>query len=239
MLKSAFVAATVLASMTTAASAQLGYTVSATGTVSQVYASTSTSNGAIKVGDPFSATISFDTAAVVSNLTDTNGDQSGVFAVPLIYTFSAGQFAISGTYSNFDLVIFNDHNFSSAFTGDSVGFTFQGPLSTNTPFTFSAPGAYTSFNLSGYDTTSATLPDVNLSEVTQLDEFPTKYAQLGFTNSTFTDSAFINATINSFVVSQFGAVPEPATWAMMILGMGVIGFMMRRRKATTRFSYAA
>jgi hypothetical protein len=27
-----------------------------------------------------------------------------------------------------------------------------------------------------------------------------------------------------------GAVPEPATWAMMILGMGAVGFAMRRRK---------
>lgn len=26
-----------------------------------------------------------------------------------------------------------------------------------------------------------------------------------------------------------GAVPEPATWAMMILGMGVVGYAMRRR----------
>lgn len=35
------------------------------------------------------------------------------------------------------------------------------------------------------------------------------------------------------------AVPEPATWAMMILGMGLIGFAMRRRqKVTTRISYA-
>jgi hypothetical protein len=28
-----------------------------------------------------------------------------------------------------------------------------------------------------------------------------------------------------------GAVPEPATWAMMILGMGLIGFAARRRRA--------
>lgn len=37
-----------------------------------------------------------------------------------------------------------------------------------------------------------------------------------------------------------GAVPEPATWAMMILGMGMAGAMMRRRqKVTTRITYAA
>ena len=35
------------------------------------------------------------------------------------------------------------------------------------------------------------------------------------------------------------AVPEPATWAMMLLGFGVIGFGMRRRQSTrTRVTYA-
>ena len=35
-----------------------------------------------------------------------------------------------------------------------------------------------------------------------------------------------------------GAVPEPATWAMMIGGMGMIGGAMRRRKVSTKVSFA-
>lgn len=36
------------------------------------------------------------------------------------------------------------------------------------------------------------------------------------------------------------AVPEPATWGMMILGMGAVGYAMRRRqKVATKVSYAA
>lgn len=37
---------------------------------------------------------------------------------------------------------------------------------------------------------------------------------------------------------NFGAVPEPATWAFMILGFGLIGGALRRRKATVRMAYA-
>jgi hypothetical protein len=40
-----------------------------------------------------------------------------------------------------------------------------------------------------------------------------------------------NVTIGNSV-NALTAVPEPATWAMMILGMGAVGFAMRRRRAT-------
>ncbi len=32
------------------------------------------------------------------------------------------------------------------------------------------------------------------------------------------------------------AVPEPASWAMLIAGMGIVGFAMRRRKTTVAFA---
>ena len=35
-----------------------------------------------------------------------------------------------------------------------------------------------------------------------------------------------------------GAIPEPATWAMLILGMGAIGATMRRRQQAVRVTYA-
>ena len=52
--------------------------------------------------------------------------------------------------------------------------------------------------------------------------------------------AIDNLRIGSAAVTA--AVPEPATWAMMLIGFGAIGFAMRRRKANSfsqniRFSY--
>jgi hypothetical protein len=36
---------------------------------------------------------------------------------------------------------------------------------------------------------------------------------------------------NPFFIRQSGVVPEPATWAMLITGFGLVGFAMRRRKS--------
>ena len=51
---------------------------------------------------------------------------------------------------------------------------------------------------------------------------------------------FQDADLPGLVAQQFAAaVPEPASWAMMILGMGAIGLAARRRtRQTTRVTYA-
>lgn len=49
----------------------------------------------------------------------------------------------------------------------------------------------------------------------------------------------VNTGLAQFSGSVSAAVPEPATWALMVLGVGMIGFGMRRRQqATTRVSYS-
>ncbi len=54
----------------------------------------------------------------------------------------------------------------------------------------------------------------------------------GFTLSSDTDFA-----LGDFYTG--GAVPEPASWALMIFGFGAVGVSMRRAKVRTRVGYAA
>lgn len=47
-----------------------------------------------------------------------------------------------------------------------------------------------------------------------------------------------NGSVLSVAPLATGAVPEPATWAMMLAGFGAVGFVMRRRqRQTVRYSF--
>lgn len=54
-------------------------------------------------------------------------------------------------------------------------------------------------------------------------------------------SATFSSTQAAFEIDDLAAaVPEPGTWAMMMGGLGLVGFAMRRRrKVTTRVAFAA
>ena len=53
-----------------------------------------------------------------------------------------------------------------------------------------------------------------------------------------TDADFVD--IQQLRIGGFdaSAVPEPATWGMMIFGLGAVGASMRRRKLSTKISFA-
>jgi hypothetical protein len=46
----------------------------------------------------------------------------------------------------------------------------------------------------------------------------------------YTENTYINGTVNTLTI---GAVPEPSTWAMMILGFLGLGFIAYRRSGST------
>lgn len=65
--------------------------------------------------------------------------------------------------------------------------------------------------------------------------FTSNSVTFSFADQRLPAATYINATF------QTAAVPEPATWALMILGMGAVGFAMRRRNnsatnVTVRFA---
>jgi hypothetical protein len=88
-----------------------------------------------------------------------------------------------------------------------------------TLFTVSGNGSnfFNAIATNGEFITNVTLTGVNLADIGQV--------RLG--------------GVGSFGGNVPGAVvPEPATWAMMIMGFGGVGALMRRRRHATRLAFA-
>lgn len=43
---------------------------------------------------------------------------------------------------------------------------------------------------------------------------------------------------STLFITTFSAVPEPTTWLLMIAGVGLVGWQLRRRRQTVKVSYA-
>jgi hypothetical protein len=177
---------------------------------------------AVAIAIPASASaVTIDFTSLANGTAVTNQYPGVVFSLQG-GTFSAGDPVVSfGGLSNTASGAYPTANFLNA--------SFTAPVS-NVSFTFenygdngaSAYFAYDSSNMlldTGYlgDVAGFTLVTVNASNV----------ALLQFSNGTGGQSNW------QFAVGElsFGAVPETATWAMLIAGFGLVGATMRRRRA--------
>ena len=115
---------------------------------------------------------------------------------------------------------------------------FSSPLSVKFAGTTNAFSFANVSNSSG--TANAFGTDGSLLQTINFSGFPTTvaFATTGINSISFSSTGQFGVDNFSFGDVQ-GAVPEPATWMMMLLGMAGIGFSMRRKKDTTlRVRYA-
>ncbi len=136
-----------------------------------------------------------------------------------------GTSALNGAFTaTLRLSVFNGT--ITAITGTRNGLAVTG-LSNYAAATqhFSPTAPYTDFGGFSYDVVGS--PSYNVFYDGSLGEL----------NSVDSPNGFVvnESRFTSFAVA---AVPEPATWGMMILGFGVIGGAMRRRAARVRTAVA-
>jgi hypothetical protein len=95
---------------------------------------------------------------------------------------------------------------------------------------------YTAANLGGF---SAYWDNNMLADTTGMQLYTGKTSSPAFAPGSYSLTGYTNETGGTLNIrSVNAAVPEPATWALMILGMGAIGVTMRRQKVTTTVYYA-
>lgn len=141
----------------------------------------------------------------------------------------------------------NFFNPSTATIGNGVEFTYQDAANLDT-------ADFTGTSLTIKDVTS---PNSNAAQffMSFTSNVAGFFDNAAFSNNGFGGSFVVNGNTLTFTAPQFntsgtrtsvitfagaaGAVPEPATWAMMVIGFGAVGGALRRRsKVATSVRYA-
>lgn len=97
------------------------------------------------------------------------------------------------------------------------------------------PGTNVNFNATYVQLNGVTL-DIVSRGVTELRQILNLPVAAGLQTLSITGASQALGEYNGSF--SFASVPEPATWGMMILGLGAVGFSMRRRKANVSVSYS-
>lgn len=126
--------------------------------------------------------------------------------------------------------------FSPSWLSELV-FSFED--STQSAGVFLTPGFTDSFSGVGSYSDAASLVDLGLSFAVGADGVLRTEFFEGFDDSSISpDGIWQSGTITITYDTVAGAIPEPATWGLMILGFGAIGGAMRRRRTTTSVRFA-
>ncbi len=143
-------------------------------------------------------------------------------------------FKLSGSRNatfSFDPVATSPSFRNSTFIGDQLAFdavpgTFGGVVGT----------ARISFGNNLVADLNIQNANLGFTQFSSPDFFRLVGTQPVFTPGTYNLTS-IGSGASTLSISQLaGAVPEPATWAMMILGFGVVGGALRRRRKMTGFT---
>jgi hypothetical protein len=131
----------------------------------------------------------------------------------------------------------------SVLGGGSATYTFDAPVSAF-QFDWGSIDTYNTLTIHGAGNTII-IPGSNFINPANGDQVSAgtngRFTVVGAPGELFTGVTFAS-TGNSFEVDNLAvlsAVPEPATWALMILGFGGVGFAMRRAKARSDEKFEA
>jgi hypothetical protein len=136
---------------------------------------------------------------------------------------------VVGSYSGFDIGYNNGFH-----TGNNSGYSTQHHIAEN-----SGSGSHEYLINYIYNYNASLLASITTPFTHTVDANDYAYGTYYLANGTGSESIY--AKLATLTVSEHGvaAVPEPSTWAMMLLGFAGVGFAAYRKKKTGTFTMAA
>jgi hypothetical protein len=174
-------------------------------------------------------------------ITDFSNDTAGnapTYA-PAGYSWSGNAVVLNATSSNgaepaIATGVYGTGNYLSVEGGQSETLTFAAGVN-KVAFYIGSLDSYNDLNFMFSGATSTDVTGVQLGAVTGADNGAQTDANTNgefvFTFAQPITSVTLGSTSNSFEIASISAaVPEPATWAMMLLGLGSVGALLRNRR---------
>ena len=190
--------------------------------------STSAIVAALVSAPSYAAVITFDEPGIGATV---DGFYNGGGGPNFGANFLAGDWFVIGGFGQTSQPNFAFSQSGSGFLNIASGFT--GIFS----FTYGAFSNFTGTVYDGLNGTGTALGSINLS-ANNVNAFSPASINFSGTGRSFVISGgqaqfgFDDVTFNA------GAVPEPAAWALMIAGFGLVGGAMRRRRTSVRVTFA-
>ena len=137
-------------------------------------------------------------------------------------------------------------NYTVGTSPDAVFFGLVNVKVTDTQIFFSVPGftgnfsgaAFNGLRLTDASNTVASFTSATLSPSSTFGGFTQSRISFDANNVNLNFQGLAIAPDGVAVVDLAGGVPEPAAWALMLAGFGLVGGAMRRRQQTVRVTYA-
>jgi hypothetical protein len=174
------------------------------------------SGGPVGLGSTFSGSVVYDTANLWTEEFTSGPARFTIYNVIQSATFSSGSlnltFVPDGIVNYVYLGVYDGHTSGH---DDSVQFNLNEPGTYNMDVDFS--GSYLASN-----------SVANPSTIEELEAYPNVSVNIRDSASS------LSGSITSYSLTQ--SVPEPATWAMMLSGFGLVGACMRRRTQMSAFA---
>lgn len=146
---------------------------------------------------------------------------------------AAGQAQASVKFNATSGLINQLHN-NSQFTSNNFGFSICNGSGCQTLFTGVSGLHGLNGNLGGFNSWAGS--SSYAGSAGYFDNYKFTFTGVGSYFGAKQTSGPLEPEAQNFQEEPSGAVPEPGTWAMMIIGFGVVGLAMRRRAAAANFA---